>query len=98
VKFDRAHVFFTQRITCDKIYVLTITPCMFLIYVFTNSDSHEKCVYNFASLKMERTEELPVESIEPNALIMPQSQSHKNLLGGRLVSPNRRIMLFAPPF
>jgi hypothetical protein len=51
---------------------------LFLIYVFTNSDSHEKCVYSFASLAMESTE-LPVESIEPEVLAVPQSQSHKKL-------------------
>jgi hypothetical protein len=48
---------------------------LFLIYVFTNSDSDEKCVY---SLAMESTE-LPVESIEPEVLAVPQSQSHKKL-------------------
>jgi hypothetical protein len=54
---------------------------LFLIYVFTNfdSNSHEKCVYNFASLAMESTEELPVESIEPEVLVVPPSQSHKKL-------------------
>jgi hypothetical protein len=53
---------------------------LFLIYVFTNSDSdsHEKCVYSFASLAMESTK-LPVESIEPEVLVVPQSQSHKKL-------------------
>jgi hypothetical protein len=54
---------------------------LFLIYVFTNydSNSHEKCVYNFASLVMESTEEPPVESIKPEVLEVPPSQSHKKL-------------------
>jgi hypothetical protein len=81
VKSDRARVLFIGPIICDKIDSPSITPCMFLIYVFTNSDSdsHGKCVYNFASLEMERTKELPVESIEPKVLVVPQSQSHKKL-------------------
>jgi hypothetical protein len=61
-------------------------------------DDADKWLYNFASVAMESAEELAVESIEIEPLAVPPSQPHKNLLGGGLASPNRRIMLFALPF
>jgi hypothetical protein len=42
-------------------------------------DDADKWLYNFASVAMESTEELPVESIEPEPLAVPPSQPQKKL-------------------
>jgi hypothetical protein len=42
-------------------------------------DDADKWLYNFASVDMESTEELPVESIEPEPLAVPPSQPQKNI-------------------
>jgi hypothetical protein len=52
---------------------------LFLIICNLFVDYAEKCVHNFASMVMESTEELLVESIEPEVFEVPPSQSHKKL-------------------
>jgi hypothetical protein len=42
-------------------------------------DDVDKWLYNFASMAMESTDQLPVESIESEPLVVPPSEPHKKL-------------------